>query len=49
MKKKFFRLLSKLNKKLLPSYSKKQLDLGKASKVQMVVIGWKYWVTRNSL
>lgn len=49
MKKKFFRFLSKLNKKVLPSYSKKQLDLAKASKLQMAIIGWKLWVTKNSL
>ncbi|UAB84105.1 SsrA-binding protein [Zunongwangia sp. SCSIO 43204] len=49
MKKKLFKSLAKLNKKLLPSYSKKQLDLTKASKVQMAIIGWKTWVTKNSL
>ena len=49
MKKKIFKALAKLNKKILPSYSKKQLDLQKASKVQMAIIGWKLWVTKNSL
>ncbi|WP_072881795.1 SsrA-binding protein [Salegentibacter echinorum] len=49
MKKKFFKMLSRLNKKLLPSYSKKQLDLQKASKIQMAIIGWKLWVTKNTL
>lgn len=49
MKKKFFKLLSKMNKKLLPSYSKKRLDLQKANKFQMAIIGWKLWVTKNSL
>ena len=49
MKKKIFKALAKLNKKVLPSYSKKQLDLQKASKVQMAIIGWKLWVTKNSL
>ncbi|SKB42215.1 hypothetical protein SAMN05660903_00621 [Salegentibacter salinarum] len=49
MKKKIFKALSKLNKKFLPSYTKKELDLRKASKVQMAIIGWKSWVTRNSL
>jgi len=49
MKKKLFKSLAKLNKKLLPSYSKKQLDLAKASKIQMAIIGWKTWVTKNSL
>lgn len=49
MKKRIFRLLAKLNKKVLPSYSKKRLDLAKASKLQMAVIGWKLWVTKNAL
>ncbi|TBW26533.1 SsrA-binding protein [Gramella sp. KN1008] len=49
MKKKFFKLLARANKKLLPSYSKKRLDLQKASKLQMAIIGWKLWVTKNSL
>ncbi|MDT0644616.1 SsrA-binding protein [Zunongwangia sp. F363] len=49
MKKKFFKALSKFNKKFLPSYSKQQLDLQKASNVQKAIIGWKLWVTKNSL
>lgn len=49
MKKTFFRLLSKANKKILPSYSKKQLDLQKAGKLQKAIIGWKLWVTKNSM
>lgn len=49
MKKSIFKALAKLNKKILPSYSKQELDLRKASKVQMAIIGWKLWVTKNSL
>jgi hypothetical protein len=49
MKKTFFRTLSKINKKVLPSYTKRQLDLAKATKVQKAIIGWKTWVTKNSL
>ncbi len=49
MKKSIFRTLSKINKKVLPSYSKKQLDLAKATKFQKAIIGWKTWVTKNSL
>ncbi len=49
MKKKLFKALSKFNKAVLPSYSKKGLDLQKASKLQMAIIGWKLWVTKNSL
>ncbi|MCM4170058.1 SsrA-binding protein [Arenibacter sp. TNZ] len=49
MKKAFFKLLAKLNKLLLPSFSKKQLDLSKATKTQMAIIGWRYLVTTNAL
>lgn len=49
MKKAIFKALARMNKKLLPSYSKKRLDLAKASKFQMAIIGWKLWVTKNSL
>ncbi|MFZ0490644.1 MAG: SsrA-binding protein [Salegentibacter sp.] len=49
MKKRFFRILSKINKKVLPSYSRKRLELDKASKLQMAIIGWKLWVTKNAL
>lgn len=49
MKKQIFKALSKLNKKVLPSYTEKELDLRKASKLQMAIIGWKLWVTKNSL
>jgi hypothetical protein len=44
-----FQLLAKLNKVLLPSFSKKQLDLSKAKKWQMAIIGWRYYVTKRAL
>ncbi len=49
MKKAFFQFLAKINKTLLPSYSKKRLDLSKASKVQLAIIGWRYYVTTKAL
>lgn len=49
MKKSIFKFLAKINRWLLPSYSKKQLDLAKASKLQMAIIGWRYFVTTNAL
>lgn len=49
MKKKVFQQLARVNKKILPSYTKKKLDLAKANKVQMAIIGWKLWVTKNAL
>jgi hypothetical protein len=44
-----FQLLAKLNKVLLPSFSKKQLDLSKAKKWQIAIIGWRYYVTKRTL
>lgn len=44
-----FKLLSILNKVILPSYTKKKLDITKASKLQLAIIGWKAFTTINSL
>ncbi|WP_086478380.1 MULTISPECIES: SsrA-binding protein [Arenibacter] len=49
MKKKFFKFLAQINKRILPSFSKKGLDLSRATKWQMAVIGWRYYVTINAL
>jgi hypothetical protein len=42
-------ILAKINKIFLPSFSKKQLDLSKAKKWQMAIIGWRYYVTIRAL
>jgi hypothetical protein len=47
MKKNLFRSLAKLNKLLLPKLWNK--DLTRLSKGQKVLIGWRYYVTRNAL
>jgi len=49
MKKQLFKLLAKINAAILPSYSKKGLDLAKANKIQMAIIGWRTYVTKNAL
>ena len=49
MKKTLFHILAKINKIILPSYSKRQLDLSKASKLQLAIVGWRYFVTINAL
>ncbi|MEP0302567.1 MAG: SsrA-binding protein [Maribacter dokdonensis] len=49
MKNKFYKFIAKLNKALLPSYSKQRLDLSKASKLQMAIIGWGYFITTKAL
>lgn len=49
MKKRLFKLLAKFNRAVLPSYTKKQLDLSKASKLQLAIFGYRLWVTKNAL
>ncbi|KOS05145.1 SsrA-binding protein [Flavobacterium akiainvivens] len=44
-----FKLLAKLNKWLLPNYTKQQLDLAKATKWQKAVIAWKYYVITRAV
>lgn len=49
MKKALFKTLAKINKVVLPSYTKKQLDLSKAAKYELAIIGWRAYVTKNAL
>jgi hypothetical protein len=49
MKKSVYKFLAKLNKTLLPSFTKKRLNLSKASKFQLAIIGWRYFVTTKAL
>jgi len=49
VKKQIFKFLAKVNKLILPSYSKRQLDLAKATKLQMAIIGWRVFITKKAL
>ncbi|HBR55830.1 MAG TPA: SsrA-binding protein [Flavobacteriaceae bacterium] len=49
MKKQFFKTLAKVNKAILPSFTKKNVDLAKASKLQLALFAYKLWVTKNAL
>jgi len=44
-----YKIIAKLNRIILPSFSKKQLDLSKAKKWQMAIIAWRYYVTKKAL
>ena len=44
-----YKFLAKINKILLPSFTRQRLDLAKANKWQMAIIGWKYFVTKKAL
>ena len=49
MKKQAYKTLAKINKAILPSYTKKGLDISKASKLQLAIIGWRAYVTLRAL
>lgn len=49
MKKQLFKLIAVLNKAVLPSFTKRQLDIAKANKLQMAIIGWRWFITKNAL
>jgi len=49
MKTSIFKLIAKVNKAILPSYSKQQLDLSKATKIQLAIIGWRVYITKNAI
>ena len=48
MSSQLFKVLAKLNKVILPSYTKRQLDISKASKIQLAIIGWRAYVTMRA-
>ncbi len=45
MKRSFFKLLSLINKLILPSYRHRNLE--ELSKFDMLIIAYKYWVTKH--
>ena len=49
MKKQVFKILARINKLILPSFTKKGLEISKASKIQLAIIGWRAYVTKNAL
>ena len=44
-----YKVVAKLNKLILPSFTKQQLDLSKAKKWQMAIIAYRYYVTTRAL
>ncbi len=47
MKKSLFKILARINKMVLPSVSK--LNVNKLSKADKVLVAYKYWVTLHVL
>ena len=44
-----YKLLAKLNKVILPSFTKQHLDLAQAKKWQKALLAWRYFVTVRAL
>ncbi|MBS7230514.1 SsrA-binding protein [Flavobacterium psychroterrae] len=44
-----YKILAKINKVLLPSFTKQGLDISKAKKWQMAIIGYRAYVTKRAL
>ena len=44
-----YKILAKINKVLLPSFTKQGLDISKAKKWQMAIIGYRAFVTKRAL
>ncbi|PXY41299.1 SsrA-binding protein [Flavobacterium cheongpyeongense] len=44
-----YKILAKINKILLPSFTKQGLDIAKAKKWQMAIIGYRAYVTKRAL
>jgi len=47
VKKTVFKILARLNKLILPRYSKR--DLSKLTKFDQAVVAYRYWVTLNAI
>jgi hypothetical protein len=47
MKKSVFKVLAKINKAIMPRFSKK--DITRLSKFDQALVAYRYWVTINAL
>ncbi|MDC1470081.1 SsrA-binding protein [Flavobacteriaceae bacterium] len=44
-----FKIIAKVNQLILPSLTKKRVDLSKATKIQMALFGWRLYITKKAL
>jgi len=49
LKRQLFKVIAKINKAVLPSFSKRRLDLSNANKVQLAILGWRIYITKRAL
>jgi len=47
LQKRVFKILARINKMILPRYSKR--DLAKLSKIEKALVAYRYWVTTHAL
>ena len=48
-KKAMYKIIARLNKMVLPSFTKQNLNLAKAKKWQLALIGYRYFITCRAL
>ncbi len=46
---KIYKLVAQINKLVLPSFTKQQLDITKAKKWQLALIAYRYYVTKRAI
>ncbi len=47
LKKAFFKIMARINKIIMPKYSKK--DITKLTKFEKAMVGYRYFITKNAL
>ena len=44
-----FRIIAKINKLLLPSFTNQKLDIVKAKKWQLALLAYRFYITKNAI
>jgi hypothetical protein len=44
-----FKIIARINKMILPSFSKQRIDLAKATNIQKLIIAWRYYITIRAI
>ena len=44
-----YKVLARLNKWILPSFTQQQLDPSKAKKWQLALLAWRYYITTRAI
>ncbi len=49
MNKQLYKTVAKANKLIFPSFGKQRLDMTKAKKWQLAIIGWRAYITKRAI